>query len=540
MNSFRDIDVSQDYSMLSKLKVLIVDESSLLIQSIRGMLSKLKFDEKNIQHAYDTKLASWLLNCKGDKCTKYDVIICSYSFRNKPGVKDFFHFLESENLRSHLTAVIVTDNALDISTIRSIDTFMPDGFIAKPFNYNYFESQVKQTLLRAFQLKTLRNTFFSQNYSKVLELADELATKYPQQLDAIQRVKSMALAKLKRYDEAILTCESLLKGNSEWAAVNLVEYYSLTNRESKISELVAKRPEVATHPTVTRILEEMGLQTNSYETLVSKYSKAENDYEQQIKSCLLPLYQLDYDAVVARLTDFTRANRNNPLLDVRCVLFLRVLNNLSQTLGSSHKSSFQKEEEFSIVLNKNQHSAYNELIQVLNSHSNKDLFETQKRLEEVKNLVLNAQDNLLLLVYISTCFKLGLDEHVIATNKTINQYIDNNYLSVIVAKLINRLAKQSQEHITNCNKGFTKDFTTLKNNTMLFPLNRSYHELLVDKAATLASTTNGNLAQRLCIEIEHSIIYLKNLYVYNKNKAGLETLKASYLTIKMQSTQATV
>lgn len=519
-------------NQLNQLRVLIIDDSTLFIQSIRGLLTKLKFDERNIQHAYDTKLATWYLKDRIESALRFDIIICSYSFKNKPNAKHFFNHIENAGTRGHLTALIVTDNSLDRQTIRNIDEFMPDGFIAKPFNKSYFFTQFRQIINRSIALKPLRNAYYQYDYGLVLELADEYSLRYPQFHHAIQRIKSMALAKLKRFDEAITICEAELNKNSEWAVVNLVEYLSLVGSSQKVSDRISEHPDALTHQKVTTIMTEMDISIDRVDELIAKYNKKEDDHEQKIKGCLLPLLQLDYHQTIQLLSSFVRNNKNNPLLDSRCLLLLKGLLAINDAVNQARYSDESTEDIKSTTPTKQQ-VTYEKILYLVNKHHLKQLFKTQQRLEKIRKQVWESQDNFLLLLYVTLCFQFGLDEKVIEMGKELNHVLNNDRFAIIVRKITLNFVNKSEAKLKQEQSDSQLDLASLVVKTKEAPLSRIHHENVIDKAV---ATLKGKEVQRVnlvykCVAI--SIVYLKELYMHLKDNVSLEKLKSNYRQIRL-------
>jgi hypothetical protein len=112
-------------------------------------------------------------------------------------------------------------------------------------------------------------------------------------------------------------------------------------------------------------------------------------------------------------------------------------------------------------------------------------------------------------------------------------YLDNDFLSVIVAKLIHQFAELSRKQIEQYEEIQNLNFSDIKHKTLDMSLNCTFHEGLVNKAASIAGTSTVKFKERLKKEIEPSLAFLSEFYHYRRDEAGLNRLSAYSLDSKL-------
>ncbi|USD43842.1 response regulator [Vibrio sp. SCSIO 43135] len=522
---------SAQYNNFGKLKVLIVDDSTLFIQSIRKILSKLKIDDKNIQHASDTKLASWYLKDKIED-EGYDIIICSYRFKNRPLGRDFLRYLEKEQFRTKLTSLIVTDNTLDLDTAREIDTNIPDGFIAKPFNHNQFVAKLTKIVQKSIKLKPLKNAYFGRAYDQVIEKSEQLLFESPQYASEIMRLKCLALTKLKRFEEAIQCCKSELQTSAEWPLVQLVELYSLLGKHTLVTDLLDSEPSIKSHPKVSWILRENNVETDTCQSVIKEYMKSNEDHEKIIKAAVLHMYNLDYSSASDTLTRYIRHNRSNPLLEKRAMLFLQCLRALEQVFVG--KPKYVEPHIFDKLVSEQdkQDNLYFLFMYILKNYDKKSLFKTRQHIEAFKARALYCNDNLVLILLALACYHLGLNANVKMLHNKHLMFVENDYLSIVTNKVFESLVQHSADKELHFDLKRDSDLSALESMTAQSPLNQHYHESFVSLIARTLANKPVKKTKGFLSNIETSISFLKDSYKDLGQHNNLVRLKAEYDQIR--------
>lgn len=521
----------QPAAAFSKFKVLIIDDSPLFIHSIRKIMNKIKVAEKNINYALDTKLACWYLRDSIESGNHYDIIICSYTFKNRPVGREFFRFIEKEHIREKLTALIVTDNTMDQETIREIDQHLPDGFIAKPFNHNQFVTKLNQVIIRGTALKPIKNAYFQRNYEQVIDLTQYIEQDNAAFNNELTRVRCLSLVHLKRFDEAITLCSAQLSQNSEWPVVQLIEIYSLLGDSGRVLALLEQKPTIKDHPRVKWLLMESELKASNYQQLVGTYKKFTSDQEKTIKSAVLNLYELDYATTAETLSAFVKNNQTNPLLDKKISLFVLSIKALDNVFNGSapHSKEFDK----LVIDNNPHHHLYYLFLYVLKHYDSRELFKMSKKFDAYVKRAIYAKDNLVLILLALACYHLGLHSKVKMLAEQQLTFVENDFLSIIAGKLLENLSQLSDSKELYFNLNRDSDLTTLVSMADTSPLNKEYHEGLVSQFANVVKRRKVKKTKKLMLSIESSISYLRQSYEDLGQFSNLVRLKTEYEAIRV-------
>ncbi|MGF1753591.1 response regulator [Vibrio makurazakiensis] len=512
---------------------MIIDDSPLFIHSIRKIINKIKVAEKNINYALDTKIACWYLKDSIESGNHYDIIICSYTFKNRPLGKEFFRFIEKEHIREKLSALIVTDNTVDQETIREIDQHLPDGFIAKPFNYNQLVTKINHIITRGLALKATKNAYFQRNYQQVIELTHCIEQENIAFRNELIRMRCLSLVHLKRFDEAVTLCSSQLNQNNEWSLVQLIELYSLRGDSHGVLAILDQKPTLKDHPRVKWLLMESELKITNYKQLISNYKKFATDQEKSIKSAVLNLYELDYAATIETLNAFLKNNQTNPLVDKKIALFLWSLKSLNYTFHNEYCTSRGNGFDKLVIDNNPNHHLYYLLLYVLKNYDSRELFKVGKKFDAYIKRAIYAKDNLVLILLALACYHLGLHSKVKMLAEQQLTFVENDFLSIITGKLLENLSQLSNGKELYFNLNRDSDLTTLVSMANTSPLNKEYHEGLVSQFANIVKRKKIRKTKKLMLSIESSISYLRQSYEDLGQFSELVRLKTEYEVIRV-------
>ncbi|ANW26096.1 response regulator VieB [Vibrio coralliilyticus] len=523
---------SPHHNVIAQFRVLVVDESTLFAQSIKKMLMQLKVDDKNITHASDTKLAAKYLRESKDSGSYFDVIICSFNFKSRPQGREFFRYLEKEQVRAHLTALIITDNAIDIDTVRQIDAFLPDGFIAKPFNHNQFLSKFGQITEKALRLKPLKNAYFQKRYHDVLELTQDECLP-PKVANDMLRLRCLSLIKLDRFEEAVELCQPFIGAQQEWPSVLLIELYSLQNDSQKISDILYTTTTLKDHPRVHWVLNESQLEGDDYQYLLSHYAKVNDDHEKSVKAALVHLLALDYDATLDSLGHLIRSNKTNPLLDKRLLVFLQGLVSLNSTFENKNKVLEVNDLNKIAPSKESQHQLYFLFVYILKHYDRKSLFLTGQRIDAFFDKALYAKDNLVLILLALACYQLGLYSKLQKLYQQKMSFIEKDYLAILTSKILGQLVQMSDKRELYYDTNRDDDLSALVSMTHSSPLNTRYHEGFISQLSDIVKRRKVKRTKEIISHIESSIAFLKDSYESLGLTSDLMRLRSEYELIKI-------
>ncbi|NGZ15640.1 response regulator [Vibrio aestuarianus] len=226
----------------SDVLALIVDDSPVILSSIRRMLISLGLSDKNIYHAKDPKAAIW--HCRK---ISFDLIICDYNFFTRLNGKQVFEELQHYGLiKPESSFVVITGESLS-RVVRSIIELSPDEYILKPFNSLYFVTKIKKSLARKSALYKLYHAKTKMEYKKGLDLCDELEFSYPQYHYLIQKFRGEFYSLLHMFNEAKDLYDSIIvEKDVEWAnaglADSLIELGEFSRAQSVVEKMLDRVP----------------------------------------------------------------------------------------------------------------------------------------------------------------------------------------------------------------------------------------------------------------------------------------------------------
>ncbi|CAK3030498.1 Response regulator [Vibrio crassostreae] len=208
---------------LTQLNALIVDDSAIVLSTIRNMLVHIGFSERLISIAKSPRIAMALTSD-----TTFDVIICDYNFGNTINGKQLFEELkQSKRLKDDGIFILVTGENSAL-TIRPILELRPDNYLLKPFNRETLKQRITSSLTKKSVLQNIYKAECDNNYEQGLKYCEELIAFHPEYFATIQQFKGSFLSKLKLYEQAKRVYESALdEGSFDWAQAGLAN--SLAN-----------------------------------------------------------------------------------------------------------------------------------------------------------------------------------------------------------------------------------------------------------------------------------------------------------------------
>ncbi|MFS1906621.1 response regulator [Vibrio lentus] len=208
---------------LSQLNALIVDDSAIVLSTIRNMLIHIGFSERSISIAKSPRVAMTITSD-----TIFDVIICDYNFGDTINGKQLFEELKQSNrLKDDGIFILVTGENSALS-IRPILELRPDNYLLKPFNRETLKQRISSSLKKKSVLQNIYKAERENNYEAGLEYCEELLPFHSEYFATIQQFRGSFLSKLKLYDEAKNVYEKALdEGSFDWAQAGLAN--SLAN-----------------------------------------------------------------------------------------------------------------------------------------------------------------------------------------------------------------------------------------------------------------------------------------------------------------------
>lgn len=227
---------------LTQLNALIIDDSAIVLSTIRNMLVHIGFSERLISIAKSPRIAMALTSE-----TTFDVIICDYNFGNTINGKQLFEELKQSNrLKDDGIFILVTGENSALS-IRPILELRPDNYLLKPFNRETLKQRITSSITKKSVLQNIYKAERENNYEQGLEYCEELIAFHPEYFATIQQFRGSFLSKLKLYEQAKRVYEKALdEGSFDWAqaglANSLANLGQLNEAQCMIESLIDSAP----------------------------------------------------------------------------------------------------------------------------------------------------------------------------------------------------------------------------------------------------------------------------------------------------------
>ncbi|WP_240797146.1 response regulator [Vibrio tasmaniensis] len=227
---------------IRQVNALVVDDSPVILSSIRRMLVQVGILDKHIYHAKDPKSAIWRA-----KNISFDLIVCDYNFHAKLNGKQVFEELKHYNLiTSNTSFIVITGESLS-KVVRSIIELNPDEYILKPFNSEFFIMKIRNTLDRKYRLKKLYELKDQRKYQEGLAACDEAEFDCPKYYYLIQKFRAEFFSLLNMHEEAKDLYKTIVMNKDvEWAnnglADSLLELGEFSKAQKVIENMLNKMP----------------------------------------------------------------------------------------------------------------------------------------------------------------------------------------------------------------------------------------------------------------------------------------------------------
>ncbi|MEZ9317737.1 response regulator [Vibrio lentus] len=202
---------------ISKLKVLILDDSNVVLSSMRGMLSKMGFDEKRIFFSQSPKVGISIA-----KRETFDLVICDYNFYSTLDGKQVFEEMKHfDCLKSDALFIIITGDS-SLETVNSLIELEPDDYLLKPFNQSFLKTRVIQGLKRKQALKDIYVAKSVGDFSQGITACDQILPFFPAYFTHIMREKGKFLRLMQLWEQAQSFYSELSASNdSDWVKLGM-------------------------------------------------------------------------------------------------------------------------------------------------------------------------------------------------------------------------------------------------------------------------------------------------------------------------------
>lgn len=233
--------------MLDNKKIFIVDDSSIILHSLKMTLVRLGAQEKNITTDKSPKTASLIL-----KESQFDLMFIDYNFGlNQPTGLQFLEELRHFQLLSPKTLVVILTGEAQLTVVQSIIEYDPDEYILKPFTFDSLKLRLKRALNRKKVMLPVQEHYARKEYQLGVEACGHIANFHPNYSSQLNQFKAKMLRKLGKHQEVKQVCESSLQeSDTVWArfelSKSLIQLGDLERAEQEIEQLLLQHSEVST------------------------------------------------------------------------------------------------------------------------------------------------------------------------------------------------------------------------------------------------------------------------------------------------------
>lgn len=279
---------------LSRLKVLVIDDSQLVQDTLKYSLRELGIS--NVRCA--TKAYYGLNLCSQET---FHVIFCAFNVKSD---KDGFHLLEELKFKQYVTkttVLIFLSTDTDESLVNSIIELEPDDFWVKPLRPKSVQSRFVETLKTKQELFNIYKAIDNKAFSKAIYFADRHLTNvrlihlHPR----ILRMKGESLLSLCAFEDAETFYLDVLKlYKYGWVYLGYVKSLLKQNRIDEIREMLKglinkAETRFAAHDLLAQYHIDTKDYASAYEEIQHATSLSPRNIERNRKSC--DLARLNHD-----------------------------------------------------------------------------------------------------------------------------------------------------------------------------------------------------------------------------------------------------
>lgn len=294
----------------SSLRVLIVDDASIVVVTLKSMLIKIGFNDRLISYCSTARASIQLARQE-----PYDLILCDYNLGRGMNGKQVFEEMKHHGLLHDKSVFILITGESSAAVVHSIIELKPDDYLLKPFNVMSLKERVTSAINRKHTLYKLYKMQSKHQFEEGLALCDEILPFYPEYHFTISRFKGEFLSRLELHEESKVLYESILaRKEHDWATIglanSLMHLGEKKTAQNMINKMLASKPNSSVLRTaaanLSLINNEIPTAIRHFE-LASKMVRGNSDRELVI--CNLCLAVGDYQNALERYRIYMEINK---------------------------------------------------------------------------------------------------------------------------------------------------------------------------------------------------------------------------------------
>lgn len=264
--------------LLKDIKVLVADDSPLVLSNIRLLLREMGFVSENIFTAKDSKT---LIKLLGEETI--ELIICDYNFGDDLNGKQIFEEIEYLDLVPPWCTFIMLTGEKQMERVRSIVDLEPDEYIVKPYSVFLVKNRILRAFARKLVLRELYELDGSKDYDDIQRAFEFAEQTHPQYSSFLKRLQGSTYIKNGFVEEAkTLYEQSLNEQLTMWAISGFVSACLILGDYDNAAKYIAlwdrykfNRSPVL-HECMAKLCLLKGQKVNALNEIKSAYDKAQN------------------------------------------------------------------------------------------------------------------------------------------------------------------------------------------------------------------------------------------------------------------------
>lgn len=281
---------------LAKKKILIVEDFAEFARSLRAMLHPMGATEATIvNNAVDAIEA-----CKS---IKFDIILSDYNLGSKKDGQQLLEELQHERLIKSSCIFIMITAENTTSMVMAAVEYVPDNYIAKPFNGNLLQSRLQKAMEKKEALLELNRLIRNKEWTKVLKLVEEVKEQHPKFKMSCLRAKIDALKNLKQLDAALKLAQEIVSVRTiPWVLEVIGELFYLKKEYQDsvdiFTQLITEFPmSINGYDWLAKLQRTMGNTREAQETLEDAIKRSPRVLQRQKMLGVIAEENEDYDSM---------------------------------------------------------------------------------------------------------------------------------------------------------------------------------------------------------------------------------------------------
>ena len=207
------------YKIISKAKILVIDDFAGFRQTIKTMLGGL--GAQHIDQASNGHDA--IKRCSE---LQYDIIFCDYNLgEGQDGQQILEELHHRKILRRGALFLMVTAETTRAQVMGAIE-YRPDAYLTKPFTGEQLGQRLKRLQLKNEIMRPIYDALNAGNSTKAIELCDQITEQVPKVKYSCLRIKAEVLEQQQRLDEALALYQQVTAEQPVlWAMIGIGRIY---------------------------------------------------------------------------------------------------------------------------------------------------------------------------------------------------------------------------------------------------------------------------------------------------------------------------